>query len=711
MSALSIQVPFPVFQDRDGQPLDNGYVWIGEPNLNPQTNPVVAYYDEALTIIAAQPLRTINGYVSRSGTPAQIYVDGVNFSILVQDNKGSMIYSFAEGTGISADASGITYNPPFTGSVPTNVEAKLAQTVSVQDFNAVGDGITNDTIAIQAAINAAIGQNKTLVIDGGIFLASALSISNSIQIEGAGTLKQINLTAANFITISGTSTKVTFTGITFDGNEQNQAVPAVNRTFLITAIGTAADPAYFKFFNCVFLNGAQADVSVYNDSTRTTNEELIISGCSFLGGREGISAPDDPRYVDIRSPINYTITENIFDLLQTPIAFGRAGVISYDGFAFASTDAARGVVNSNVFVNCGRNEPNSTLGAIDIYNYARTMTVANNSLSKIVGRGIQVKSDAENITISGNTLEDSSGVDAQITVNRSVSAIVNGEVNIVGNTCLNSNGDGISISGGSISASVYGTNYNISNNIVKNAGRRGIGVIGTKNTLISNNIIDGADTGVYCESLQTTLLAANNTIGNIVGNGLFISPTSIANVSIVDNRFDICGSRGIYVGAATGGLISSNNINATTQSGIEILAVTDLLRIANNVITSTSPFFNGAGNTGIIKVENNQFKTALSSTAHTVTIASGVINTYLDWHSIDTEGGAASDDVDTITASYDGAVVVLRAFSNVRDVVLKDGTGNLILAGDFTMDNAQDSIMLKYMSGNWIELCRSNNGA
>ena len=57
MSALSIQVPFPVFQDRDGQPLENGYVWIGEPNLNPQTNPVVAYYDAALTIPAAQPLR------------------------------------------------------------------------------------------------------------------------------------------------------------------------------------------------------------------------------------------------------------------------------------------------------------------------------------------------------------------------------------------------------------------------------------------------------------------------------------------------------------------------------------------------------------------------------------------------------------------------------------------------------------------------------
>lgn len=159
MSALSIQVPFPVFQDRDGQPLDNGYVWIGEPNLNPQTNPVVAYYDEALTIIAAQPLRTINGYVSRSGTPAQIYVDGVNFSILVQDSKGSFVYSFAEGTGISADASGITYDPPFTGSVPTNVEAKLAQTVSAEDFGAYSSA---DTAEINAAIAYAISSGARI---------------------------------------------------------------------------------------------------------------------------------------------------------------------------------------------------------------------------------------------------------------------------------------------------------------------------------------------------------------------------------------------------------------------------------------------------------------------------------------------------------------------------------------------------------------------
>ena len=153
MSALSIQVPFPVFQDRDGQPLENGYVWIGEPNLNPQTNPVVAYYDDALTIVAAQPLRTLNGYISRAGTPTQVYVDGLDFSILVQDSKGSMVYNFPEGNYLNA--AGVVYDPAGIGAVATTVQAKLRESVSVKDFGAVGDGVANDTAALQAAMAAA----------------------------------------------------------------------------------------------------------------------------------------------------------------------------------------------------------------------------------------------------------------------------------------------------------------------------------------------------------------------------------------------------------------------------------------------------------------------------------------------------------------------------------------------------------------------------
>jgi len=92
MSAPSIQPTFPVFSGTDGLPLENGYIWIGAANLDPQGNPITVYWDDALTIAAPQPIRTLNGYASRSGTPANIYVNS-DYSIRVQDSKGSAVYS------------------------------------------------------------------------------------------------------------------------------------------------------------------------------------------------------------------------------------------------------------------------------------------------------------------------------------------------------------------------------------------------------------------------------------------------------------------------------------------------------------------------------------------------------------------------------------------------------------------------------------------
>ena len=92
MSALSIQPTFPIFTETDGLPLENGYIWVGVANLSPQVNPTAVYWDAEQTIAAPQPIRTLNGYPSRNGTPARFYVAG-NYSIQVLDAKGSVVYT------------------------------------------------------------------------------------------------------------------------------------------------------------------------------------------------------------------------------------------------------------------------------------------------------------------------------------------------------------------------------------------------------------------------------------------------------------------------------------------------------------------------------------------------------------------------------------------------------------------------------------------
>jgi hypothetical protein len=205
MSAMSVEVPFPVFYDRDGEPLENGYVWIGTANLNPQTNPIQIYFDKNLTQPAAQPLRTVAGYISNAGTPAQIYVDAVNFSILVQDKNGTMVYNFPDGTGIGPDACGVTYNVPFPGGISYPVCEKLEQTVSVKDFGAVGDGVTDDTAAIQAALNvggAVFVPGGTYKVTGSLTLSSSQANQKHLYLFGESTASVVQFVGGGSFTLS-----------------------------------------------------------------------------------------------------------------------------------------------------------------------------------------------------------------------------------------------------------------------------------------------------------------------------------------------------------------------------------------------------------------------------------------------------------------------------------------------------------------------------
>lgn len=93
MATNKVFTPFPFFPDTKGEPLEAGYVYIGEAGSNPEDFPIAVYWDRALTDPADQPIRTIAGYLSRSGSPANLYVDVDIFSITVRDKQNRLVHT------------------------------------------------------------------------------------------------------------------------------------------------------------------------------------------------------------------------------------------------------------------------------------------------------------------------------------------------------------------------------------------------------------------------------------------------------------------------------------------------------------------------------------------------------------------------------------------------------------------------------------------
>ena len=82
---------------------------------------------------------------------------------------------------------------------------------------------------------------------------------------------------------------------------------------------------------------------------------------------------------------------------------------------------------------------------------------------------------------------------------------------------------------------------------------------------------------------------------------------------------------------------------------------------------------------------------------------------------IDTEAGAATDDLDTINGGASGQILRVSAENDTHTVVLKNGTGNLTLSADVVLDSSDDVVLLiRYGTDEfpqWYQLAPvANNG-
>jgi hypothetical protein len=116
-----------------------------------------------------------------------------------------------------------------------------------------------------------------------------------------------------------------------------------------------------------------------------------------------------------------------------------------------------------------------------------------------------------------------------------------------------------------------------------------------------------------------------------------------------------------------------------------------------------------------IRDNQNLLKTAITDSGQVefansteLTIASGAITPTQNLHSVDTQGDAASDDLDTITVAGDvsqGFILTLQVADPARTVVLKTGTSgadNLDIGpSDITLDESYTTQSLIYDGTNW----------
>jgi hypothetical protein len=138
------------------------------------------------------------------------------------------------------------------------------------------------------------------------------------------------------------------------------------------------------------------------------------------------------------------------------------------------------------------------------------------------------------------------------------------------------------------------------------------------------------------------------------------------------------------------------------------------LGLATTTTDNAISRYDGTGgntqNSTAILDDNGRITTAIFSTGNSsvLTISSDAVTATKSYHEIDTEGGAASDNLATINGGSTGDFLIIQSVDGARDVVVKHATGNILLSGsaDFTLGSSNNRLFLHHRGGFWFELGR-----
>jgi hypothetical protein len=339
--------------------------------------------------------------------------------------------------------------------------------LNIREFGATGGGMTDDTTAIQTAINAA-GAGDAVIFPKGTYLVTGLTVTKRITLMGWGgaTLRANNSTqGTTLLTISPTGDESLIAGLRFAGNDLMRAIDVDSAQRIV-------------------ISNNRFDNHFWGQTLRLRSAHLSRIHNNFFEweGKQGPDGgPDANVIISLWQSDRVDVHHNMLVGLNTitdPTRIQR-GIFSQLGSGVSITS---NVLKHQTSATPQTGTPIAMWASIGTPKHGGV--IANNHIDGGYGNQIYVKNQMYGVAISANVITNANGAGGSAAL---VCADQADYCVITGNTVYGSSneGDGVNIRAQNSTAPGYCV---VRGNTIQATTRNGISVEGASH-IVSNNVV------------------------------------------------------------------------------------------------------------------------------------------------------------------------------------------------------------------------------